>query len=172
MKLIAYLLLICITLYSSGSFLFFKTKQYVIKKKVKQYLAENKNSINDTLYIDNHTLANNNTICWKDDGEEILYKGIMYDVLKIIPVPDGLKIICFKDVEETKLLQVFLHINKNKNLPPDTVSIKLLVAVFVVENFFTVNPFHQQLHQLYSSYSARIYSFYSTSHWQPPKYFI
>lgn len=172
MKLIAYLLLVCIALYSSGSFLFFKTKQYVIKKEVKKYLAENNNSINDTLYIDNNTLANNNAFCWKDDGKEIMYKGIMYDVLKIIPVPNGLKIICFKDVEETKLLQVFLHINKNKNLPQDAVSIKLLVAVFVVENFFTVHPFHQQLNPSYSSYSARIYSVYTTSQWQPPKYLI
>lgn len=172
MKLIAYLLPVCIVLYSCSSFLFFKTKQYVIKKEVKKYLAENNNSINDTLYIDNNTLANINAFCWKDDGKEMLYKGIMYDVLKIIPVPNGLKIICFKDVEETKLLQVFLHINKNKSLPQDTVGLKLLLAVFVVENFFTLHPFHQQLPPLHSSYSVRIYSVYTTTHWQPPKYFI
>lgn len=101
--------LIIITVLSTGSYFihYFFLKSY--KADFKSYILTNKENLQSSELIinSNELYINTQIIEWEDDNEELLYKGILYDVISIKTNDEKTVLTVFADVEEEEIKNKF-----------------------------------------------------------------
>ncbi len=98
------------------------------KKEFKSYIFQNKQKTATTvLYINPSELyTNSSCIIWEDENKEIVYKGILYDILQIKNAGKKVAITVVSDKQEMMLKKQF-------NEPVDSESNK---STKLLKNFF------------------------------------
>lgn len=98
-----------ITIFSIGSFFIHKSYLKSYKKEFKSFVFENKTQSNYSVININPSelYTNSKTIIWEDENKEVVYKGVLYDIvcIKIIGVRVELTVV--SDEQEMELKKQF-----------------------------------------------------------------
>lgn len=109
------LVLISIFFNEVGYFFYYSYQQYLVKKEVKEELLANiPSNLLEEISLDD----NKDKINWKDDGEEFLLNGQMYDIQKTIIKNGKTFFYCLNDTKETALIKKIstaAHRNSNRS---------------------------------------------------------
>lgn len=148
MKKVISIFLFSIFLFNmAGYFIAFKSVQYQIKKEIK---AEIKKKINPyeltTIVIDKTQI---NKIDWLEEGEEMYYKGNLYDIVRHTKNATSITYYCINDEQEEKLFanleeHIATHIAANKpikNQASKKLSNNVIKLYFSKEQSFKFNSF-------------------------------
>jgi hypothetical protein len=101
--------LIIITVLSTGSYFIHDCFLKSYKADFKSYVLTNKKNLQSSEIIINSTelYINTKAITWEDDNEELIYKGVLYDVISIINNDEKTVLTVFADVEEEEIKNKF-----------------------------------------------------------------
>jgi hypothetical protein len=113
-KLVSILVLIVFSLDIGGYFLWFNILQIQIQKNV-SYEIENELKDRDLIHIV-FSDSNQASFSWIKPDKEFLYKGEMYDVVKMRSVGQSVHYYCINDKREKQLIANF---NKSHNSKKD-----------------------------------------------------
>lgn len=100
---------ILITVFSTGSFFLHKSYLKSYKKEFKSFVFKNKKKANySTIYINPSELyTNSKTIIWEDENKEVIYKGVLYDIVCIKTIGVKVELTVLSDEQEMKLKKQF-----------------------------------------------------------------
>jgi hypothetical protein len=103
---------VLISVFSVGSYFLhlFYLENY--KQDFKEYILKNKKETAFTIInIDSNELyVNSALIIWEDDNEEVVYKGILYDIVHIEKVGNRITLSVVSDKQETELKKQFASV--------------------------------------------------------------
>lgn len=107
--------LLCLILLPSGSgYLFFKTRQYQIRRQIRHQIRKGLPESELTLLKIPKTLEENpGTEFKRFHAGEFRYRGKMYDIVRKEVYPDTTYYWCVEDVQETRLMQVYEDLIRN-----------------------------------------------------------
>jgi hypothetical protein len=79
------------------------------KKEFRAYLSLNKENLKSSeITIKSSELyKNSQTIIWEDDNKEIVYKGVLYDVISIRSNKENVIVTVFSDTQEVEIKNQF-----------------------------------------------------------------
>lgn len=79
------------------------------KKEFRAYLSLNKKNLKSSeITIKSSELyKNSQTIIWEDDNKEIIYKGVLYDVISIRNNKENIIVTVFSDTQEVEIKNQF-----------------------------------------------------------------
>lgn len=79
------------------------------KKEFRAYLSLNKNNLQSSEIIikSSELYKNSQTIIWQDDNKEMVYKGILYDVISIRNNNENSIVTVFSDTQEVEINNQF-----------------------------------------------------------------
>lgn len=100
---------VLITVFSSGSFFMHKCYLNSYKKEFKSFVFKNKKCNNyKTININPSELyTNSKTIIWEDENKEVMYKGVLYDVVCIKTIGIKVELTVVSDEQEMRLKKQF-----------------------------------------------------------------
>ena len=100
---------ILITVFSTGSFFLHKSYLKSYKKEFKSFVFKNKKKANySTIRINPSELyTNSKTIVWEDENKEVIYKGVLYDIVCIKTIGVKVELTVVSDEQEMKLKKQF-----------------------------------------------------------------
>lgn len=106
LKKIIPLIVLCIFLSGSGGYFFvFKIKQYVNSCNIRFEINKNlKNNLREELVFNSGDIR---SLKWIKKQKEFIYRGQMFDVVKITATGKQLHYYCIKDAKEKKLISEF-----------------------------------------------------------------
>ena len=110
---------ILITVFSTGSFFLHKSYLKSYKKEFKSFIFKNKKKANySTIKINPSELyTNSKTIIWEDENKEVIYKGVLYDIVCMKTIGVKVELTVVSDEQEMKLKKQFaslFDIDSNK----------------------------------------------------------
>lgn len=110
---------ILITVFSTGSFLLHKSYLKAYKKEFKSFIFNNKKKVNySTISINPSELyTNSKKITWEDENKEVIYKGVLYDIVCVKTIGVKVELTVVSDEQEMKLKKQFaslFDIDSNK----------------------------------------------------------
>lgn len=119
-------------MFSAGAFLIHLYYLNSYKKEFKLFLKQNKvQNAQAIIYINPHELyTNSDKIIWEDENKEVIYKGVLYDILEIKNAGLRVALIAVSDAKEMILKKQFSELYN------------------VNEHQSTKNPFHLLKHFL------------------------
>ena len=115
-KLSAIILTTLIVVISVGNFGLFSLflKQY--KANLQAHIRNNTSQIVDVIHINPSELyANNKTITWEDGNKEIVYKGVLYDIVSIETIKGKVSIKAISDSKEQDYKTVYASMQEKNN---------------------------------------------------------
>ncbi len=100
---------ILITVFSAGSYFLHQLYLKSYKKEFKAYISKHKKqSAFSTITIHPSELyVNSKTITWEDENKEVVFKGILYDVVKVNGKGLTVELIVVSDHQEMELKKEF-----------------------------------------------------------------
>lgn len=100
---------ILITVFSTGSFFLYKSYLKSYKKEFKSFVLNNKKKANySTICINPSELyTNSKTIIWEDENKEVIYQGVLYDIVCVKTTGAKVELIVVSDEQEMKLKKQF-----------------------------------------------------------------
>lgn len=110
---------ILITVFSTGSFFMHRCYLKSYKKEFKLFVFENKRHSNyTTIKINPSELyTNSKKITWEDENKEVIYKGVLYDIVCIKTIGVKVELTVVSDEQEMELKRQFaslFDIDSNK----------------------------------------------------------
>ncbi len=110
------LILALVVLISVGNFGLFSLFLNQYKTNLQSQIQNNSSSVIDIIRINPSELyANNKNISWEDDNKEIIYKGILYDVLSIECVKGKVSIKAISDSKEQDYKMAYANTQEKNN---------------------------------------------------------
>ena len=107
------ILLLLIFLFTiSGYYWYFSFKQHLIKEEIEREIIQGmkEEDLTELVLPDN----NHNGFFWIKKNKEFMYRGDMYDVVKIFKKSQNIHYICFRDKKEEKLLDEYKKENQSR----------------------------------------------------------
>jgi hypothetical protein len=120
-KIAIILSLTLIVIFATGSFFMHKCYLSSYKKEFKSYISENKKTTATTVIqiYPSELFTNSNTVIWEDENKEVIYKGVLYDVIHIENKNGKVLLTAVSDFQETELKKQFAS-TYNINNDPST----------------------------------------------------
>ena len=139
---------ILIVVFSTGSFFVYKCFLGSYKKEFKSYLSLNKKTTATTIIKINPSqlFTNSNTITWEDENKEVIYNGILYDIVYIENINGKVYLTAVSDFQETELKKQFasiysIHSNPSTKNPFDLLKQFLALKTIIQNSETYINPF-------------------------------
>lgn len=103
---------ILITVFSTGSFLLHKSYLKAYKKEFKSFIFNNKKKVNySTISINPSELyTNSKKITWEDENKEVIYKGVLYDIVCMKTIGVKVELTVVSDEQEMNLKKQFAYL--------------------------------------------------------------
>lgn len=100
---------ILITVFSTGSFFMHTCYLKSYKKEFKSFVLENKKHSNYTIIKINPSelYTNSSKLIWEDENKEVVYKGVLYDIVCIKTMGIHLELTVVSDEQEMELKKQF-----------------------------------------------------------------
>lgn len=142
---------VLISIFSVGSYFLHLIYLGNYKQDFKEYILKNKKETAFTIINinSNELYTNSSTITWEDDNKEVVYKGILYDILSLEKSGSIITLKVVSDKQEVELKKQFasiFNVNSNKstkgpfNLLKNFFSLKYVVNnIFIEFNNPTLN---------------------------------
>ncbi|NOX86474.1 MAG: hypothetical protein GXO86_11020 [Chlorobi bacterium] len=113
MKKISFVIVILLFLFTNGGYyLYFRTMQYQARQEIRQKIENGVNEKDLTLIT--IPLNNKKDISWIKPGKELLYKGAMYDVVRIKTDGQNQYYYCINDIKEKQLVTRYMKQRKQR----------------------------------------------------------
>jgi hypothetical protein len=137
-----------IVVFSTGSFFVYKCFLQSYKKEFKSYISLNKKTTATTIIKINPSqlFTNSNTITWEDENKEVIYNGILYDIVYIENKKGKVYLTVVSDFQETELKKQFASIysvnsNSSTKNPFDLLKQFLALKTIFQNSETYINPF-------------------------------
>ena len=141
---------ILITVFSTGSFFLHKSYLKSYKKEFKSFVLKNKKkayysaiSINPSeLY------TNSKTIIWEDENKEVIYKGVLFDIVCVKTIGVKVELTVVSDEQEMKLKKQFaslFDIDSNKATKDPFDLLKSFFALKYISTSYSANICNSEL---------------------------
>ena len=173
-KLTGYFLILLLMINSAGYTLIYFQLRYFFREeainKIENFLNENELTCIMISYDD---IRNSDNGYYRINDEEFLYQGKLYDVVEASYKQEGISILCFEDILETKLEEHFKDY-LSKNLSDKTSLVSSLLAQLISEGRlptkFIIRSPHQNFIYNQKQVQKNISTFIKIPS-PPPKYF-
>ena len=164
-----------ITVFSTGSYFIHLGYLKSYKKEFKSYIFKNKQETTSTVLLINPSelYTNSSYIIWEDENKEIIYKGILYDILQIKNVGKKVSITVVSDKQEMKIKKQFTSAfdsESNKSTKSPFNLLKKFLALKCVVNHSDMNIKIDGLYftSFYSSDLFQLFPIYFSLDTPPP----
>ena len=139
---------ILIVVFSTGSFFAYKYFLGSYKKEFKSYLSLNKKTTATTILKINPSqlFTNSNAISWEDENKEVIYNGVLYDIVYIENKNGKVYLTVVSDFQETELKKQFasmysIQSNTSTKNPFDLLKQFLALKTIFQNSEKYINPF-------------------------------
>lgn len=132
---------ILIVVFSVGSFFIHQVYLNKYKQEFRSYLFSNKK---ETAYTNitihkNQLYKNSSSIMWEDDNQEIVYQGVLYDIISIKQFGVYVRLSVVSDMQEMELKSKFAALfncssNNNKTKAPLELLKNFFAFKYIVNN--------------------------------------
>ena len=158
---------------SIGNFGLFSLFLNQYKTTLQAQIQNNTSSVIDIIHINPSELyANNTNISWEDDNKEIIYKGILYDIVSIEVIKGKVSIKAISDSKEQDYKMAYANTQEKNNTSsnsPLNLLKQFLSLNFIETKFVTTVPINDNiLNSVYHSYHYMIHKGYQTLETPPP----
>ena len=138
-KLSTILLTAVVVVISIGNFGLFSLFLNQYKINLQAQIHNNTSKVVDIIHINPSELyINNNTITWEDNNQEILYKGILYDIVSIEIIKGKVCIKAISDNKEQDYKMAYANMQEKNNHSSN--SPLNLLKQFLSLNFIVTTP--------------------------------
>ena len=119
-KVASVILLFCLLVFTGGYHLIIAGYRIALKTEIRTSLLQNPEyNITQTFHFASIGNAIQNTsFSWDDGEEEFTFEGTLYDVVSITYQQNQVRIECYKDKAETKLVNLTAEIQQKQNRQP------------------------------------------------------
>ncbi len=132
---------ILIAVFSVGSFFIHQVYLNKYKQEFRSYLFSHKNEtiFTNITILQNQLYKNSATIIWEDENKEIVYKGVLYDILSIKQFGVYVRLSVVSDKQEMALKNQFAALfnvsaNNNKTKAPLELLKNFFAFKYIVNN--------------------------------------
>lgn len=147
-------LLLIIAVLSCGSFFIYYTYLYAYKAEVRKFINHNadKNCTSVISINPSELYVNTKNITWEDENKEIIYKGVLYDIVNIKNGKGKVFITAISDIQEQEIKKQFsdnfeeMASNQTKN------PLKLLKQFFALKYISSNETLELKQYLLISDY--------------------
>lgn len=166
---------ILITVFSTGSYFIHLGYLKSYKKEFKSFIFHNKEKTTRTVLLihPSELYTNSSVIIWEDENKEIIYKGILYDILQIKNAGKKVALTVVSDKREMNLKNQFVatfdsESNKTTKIPFKLLKNFLALQYLVVDSniSFAINELNLSL--FYSSKVFYLFPVYLLMDTPPP----
>lgn len=168
---------ILITVFSAGSYFVYLGYLNSYKKEFKSYIFQNKQKTISTVLLINPSELYTNSTCliWEDENKEIIYKGILFDILQIKSSGKKVAITVISDQQEMMLKKRFNEMFDSESNKTTKNPFSLLKNFFAFKYIindpyvnFKINEVNLTL--FYSSKVFQLFPVYLSQDTPPPDY--
>ncbi len=147
--------LIIITVLSTGTYFIHACFLKSYKADFKSFVLSNKKNLQSSEIIinSNELYINTEFIAWEDNNEEIVYKGVLYDIISIKINNEKAELTVFEDIQEKEIKNQFA---KNYDESSD-ISLKLLKQFLALQY---ISPTTELLNTTHFSTSLNNQTYY------------
>lgn len=167
-----------ITVFSTGSFFIHKSYLKSYKKEFKLFVFQNKTHANYNIIKINPSelYTNSKTIIWEDENKEVVYKGVLYDIVCIKTIGTKVELTAVSDEQEMELKKQFsslYDINSNKTTKEPVNLLKSFFALkyLVPKTILDLNHLESILKPTYIHSVFKISSGFISQTNPPPNFF-
>ncbi len=177
-KLVFIFSLLILSIFSCGSYLLYKSYLSSYKSNFRAYVNANEKNVNSSvIHISPSDLyINSNRIIWEDENKEIIFDGILYDIVSMKNEGGKVILTVISDEQEEEIKKEFSENFKGNADSKTNNSFKLLkqfLALKYISNddLFEINS-NQIINEYQTDRALKLVSVFISTETLPPNQFI
>lgn len=167
-----------ISLFSCGSYLLYKTYLCSYKSNFRTYINANKKNVNHSIICitPSELYVNSNRIIWEDENKEVIYDGVLYDIVNMKYEGGKVILTAVSDEQEQEIKKQFAeNFEENSNSKTNS-SLKLLKQFLALkytsnDDLLKINS-HQILNEYQTDPVFKLEPVFISTETLPPNQFV